>query len=122
MQLAVQVEYRDLRAVHIHDPPLTRRELARKAKVALEKANANLLGVVLNNVRADANVYRYYNEAYDPSFPAGLRNVGLRTMVFAVPDPYDKVEDIAPVWAMKPDIIATDRNDFFQYVALPQPF
>ena len=40
----------------------TRRELARKAKTALEKANANLLGVVLNNVKMDANIYRYYAE------------------------------------------------------------
>ena len=50
----------------------------------------------------------------------GLKYRGV--MVWAVPDPYDQVTDIAPVWAMNPDIIATDRNDFFQYVALPQPF
>lgn len=66
--------------------------------------------------------YRYYNEPYDPTFTQGLRDVGLRVMVWAVPDPFDAVDDIAPVWAMNPDIIATDRNDFFQYVALPQPF
>ena len=40
----------------------TRRDLARKAKAALDKANANLLGVVLNNVKMDANMYRYYAE------------------------------------------------------------
>ncbi len=66
--------------------------------------------------------YRYYNEPYDPTFTAGLRNVGLRVMTWAVPDPYEKVEDIAPVYAMNPDIIATDRADFYEYVAVPQPF
>jgi glycerophosphoryl diester phosphodiesterase len=69
--------------------------------------------------RATGISYRYYNEAFDPSFPAGLRNVGLRTMVFAVPDPVGKVEDIAPVWAMKPDVIATDRPDFMSYAEPP---
>ncbi len=66
--------------------------------------------------------YRYYNEPYDPTFTDGLRNVGLRVMTWAVPDPLDRVEDIAPVYAMNPDIIATDRNDFYEYVAIPQPF
>ena len=40
----------------------TRRDLARNAKATLDKANANLLGVVLNNVKMDANMYRYYAE------------------------------------------------------------
>lgn len=40
----------------------TRRDLAKKAKAALQKANANLLGVVLNNVKMDATIYRYYAE------------------------------------------------------------
>jgi len=40
----------------------TRRDFARKAKAILEKANANLLGVVLNNVRMDISLYRYYAE------------------------------------------------------------
>lgn len=66
--------------------------------------------------------YRYYNEPYDPTFTAGLRNVGLRVMTWAVPDPADHVEDIAPVYGMNPDIIATDRSDFYQYVTIPQPF
>ncbi len=66
--------------------------------------------------------YRYYNAPYDPTFTAGLRNVGLRVMVWAVPDPLDQVADIAPVWAMNPDIIATDRSDFFSHVALSPPF
>ncbi len=66
--------------------------------------------------------YRYYNEPYDPAFTEGLRNVGLRVMTWAVPDPFDRVADIAPVYAMNPDIIATDRADFYEYVPLPQPF
>ncbi len=40
----------------------TRRDLARKAKGMLQKANANLLGVVLNNVKMDTSMYRYYAE------------------------------------------------------------
>ncbi len=66
--------------------------------------------------------YRYYNEPYDPSFTDGLRNVGLRVMTWAVPDPLDRIEDIGPVYAMNPDIIATDRNDFYLHLAVPQPF
>ncbi len=66
--------------------------------------------------------YRYYNEPYDPTFTDGLRNVGLRVMTWAVPDPTDQVADIGPVYAMNPDIIATDRNVFYQYLAVPQPF
>jgi hypothetical protein len=66
--------------------------------------------------------YRYYNEAYDPTFTEGLRKVGLRVMTWAVPDPVDHVDDIAPVYAMNPDIIATDRNDFYLYVTVPEPF
>jgi len=38
----------------------TRREMAQRAKAVLEKVNANLLGVVLNNVKYDADVHRYY--------------------------------------------------------------
>ena len=40
----------------------TRRDLAKRAKVMLQKANANLLGVVLNNVKMDTSMYRYYAE------------------------------------------------------------
>ncbi len=40
----------------------TKRDLAKKAKVMLQKANANLLGVVLNNVKMDTTIYRYYAE------------------------------------------------------------
>jgi hypothetical protein len=29
----------------------------------LDKANANLLGVVLNNVKLDSSMYRYYADA-----------------------------------------------------------
>lgn len=43
----------------------TKRELAQKAKALLEKVNANLLGVVLNNVRYDASLHRYYAEPED---------------------------------------------------------
>jgi glycerophosphoryl diester phosphodiesterase len=66
--------------------------------------------------------YRYYNEPYDPTFTAGLRNVGLRVIVWAVPDPLDDVEVIAPVYGMNPDVILTDRNDFYEYAPPPQPF
>lgn len=38
----------------------TKRELAKKAKELLEKVNANLLGVVLNNVRYEAGLHHYY--------------------------------------------------------------
>ncbi|MBI2849172.1 MAG: CpsD/CapB family tyrosine-protein kinase [Chloroflexi bacterium] len=40
----------------------TKRDLAQKAKTLLDKVNANLLGVVLNNVRYDASLHRYYAE------------------------------------------------------------
>jgi capsular exopolysaccharide synthesis family protein len=43
----------------------TRRDLAKRAKAALEKANANLLGVVLNNVKLDTSIYGYYAEPGD---------------------------------------------------------
>ena len=39
----------------------TRREVASRAKGILEKANARVLGVVLNNARVDKNLYRYYS-------------------------------------------------------------
>lgn len=38
----------------------TRRELAQRAKGLLEKVNAPLLGVVLNNVKLEAKVHDYY--------------------------------------------------------------
>ena len=41
----------------------TRRELAKRAKAMLDKANANVLGVVLNNVKLDSSMYRYYADA-----------------------------------------------------------
>ncbi len=37
----------------------TRREVASRAKALLEKANANILGVVLNNARLDESLLRY---------------------------------------------------------------
>lgn len=40
----------------------TRRELAKKAKALLDKVNANVLGVILNNVKYDASLHRYYAE------------------------------------------------------------
>jgi non-specific protein-tyrosine kinase len=40
----------------------TRREMAKKARALLDKVNANLLGVVLNNVKYDASLHRYYAE------------------------------------------------------------
>ncbi|MBI5956453.1 MAG: CpsD/CapB family tyrosine-protein kinase [Chloroflexi bacterium] len=38
----------------------TKRDLARRAKLLLDKVNANVLGVVLNNVKLEASLYRYY--------------------------------------------------------------
>lgn len=40
----------------------TRRELAKKAKALLDKVNANILGVVLNNVKYDSSLHKYYAE------------------------------------------------------------
>lgn len=37
----------------------TKRELARRAKLQLDKVNARILGVVLNNVAADLTMYSY---------------------------------------------------------------
>jgi non-specific protein-tyrosine kinase len=42
------------------DAGATRRDLARRARAQLEKVNARLLGVVLNNVPLDTQVYGYY--------------------------------------------------------------
>ena len=38
----------------------TKRDYAKAAKARLEKVNANLLGAVLNNVRFDVSLHRYY--------------------------------------------------------------
>jgi len=38
----------------------TKRDLARRAKSLLEKVNARILGVVLNNAPLDRGLYRYY--------------------------------------------------------------
>ncbi|MGC4000182.1 MAG: glycerophosphodiester phosphodiesterase [Anaeromyxobacter sp.] len=67
---------------------------------------------------ADGISYRYTSEPLDPSFPAGLRNRGLRVIIWPVPDPQAKVEDIAPAWGMAPDVILTDRSDFLDYLEL----
>jgi protein-tyrosine kinase len=37
----------------------TKRDLARRAREQLERVNANILGVVLTDVRADSKLYRY---------------------------------------------------------------
>jgi non-specific protein-tyrosine kinase len=37
----------------------TKRDMARRAREQLERVNANLLGVVLTDVRGDENLYRY---------------------------------------------------------------
>ncbi len=39
----------------------TRREAANRAKAALEKANARILGVVLSNARLDSSLLRYHS-------------------------------------------------------------
>ena len=44
------------------DAGATRRDLARRARAQLEKVNARLLGVVLNNVPLDAQMYGYYGQ------------------------------------------------------------
>jgi len=41
---------------------VTKRELAKKAKDLLEKVNANLLGVVLNNVKYEVGPHYYYSD------------------------------------------------------------
>ena len=41
----------------------TKRDHAAKAKSLLEKVNANILGVVLNNVKLDQSLYQYYAES-----------------------------------------------------------
>ena len=46
--------------VLVVDAGATRRDLARRARAQLEKVNARLLGVVLNNVPFDSQVYSYY--------------------------------------------------------------
>jgi Mrp family chromosome partitioning ATPase len=40
----------------------TKRDHAQSAKTLLEKVNARLVGVVLNNVRFDTSLHRYYAE------------------------------------------------------------
>ncbi len=40
----------------------TKRELAKKAKALLDKVNANIIGVVLNNVKYDSSLHKYYAE------------------------------------------------------------
>jgi non-specific protein-tyrosine kinase len=40
----------------------TRRDMARRAKAQIEKVNARLLGVVLNNVRVDGEMVKYYGQ------------------------------------------------------------
>lgn len=38
----------------------TKREMAKKAKAALDKVNANIVGVVLNNVKYDTRMHHYF--------------------------------------------------------------
>ena len=69
--------------------------------------------------------YRYTNAPFDPSLPAGLRDRGLRVIVWPVPmfggSPLiARVEDIPPVWEMAPDVILTDMPDFYDYLPSPQ--
>jgi len=40
----------------------TRRETAGRARAILEKANARILGVVLENARVDTRIYRYFDD------------------------------------------------------------
>ena len=40
----------------------TKRDHAQRAKALLEKVNAHLLGVVLNNIKMDTSYYSYYTE------------------------------------------------------------
>jgi len=44
------------------DAGKTKRDHARRAKALLEKVNAHLLGVVLNNAELDLSLYQYYAE------------------------------------------------------------
>jgi len=38
----------------------TKREHAKKAKALIDKVNAHLIGIVLNNVKGEASLYQYY--------------------------------------------------------------
>jgi len=40
---------------------VTRREHAHRARAALDKVNARLVGTVLNNVKLDTSLYGYYS-------------------------------------------------------------
>jgi capsular exopolysaccharide synthesis family protein len=40
----------------------TRRDLARRAKMMLEKVGANILGVVMNNAQLERDYYKYYGQ------------------------------------------------------------
>jgi len=40
----------------------TKRDLAQKARLLLDKVNANLIGAVLNNVKFDSSLHHYYAE------------------------------------------------------------
>jgi non-specific protein-tyrosine kinase len=40
----------------------TKRDHATKAKTLLEKVNANIVGVVLTNIKAEPSLYRYYSQ------------------------------------------------------------
>lgn len=44
----------------------TKRDHAQKAKTLLEKVNAHLVGAVLNNVKIDTSLHRYYAEQKRP--------------------------------------------------------
>ncbi|MBI3978842.1 MAG: CpsD/CapB family tyrosine-protein kinase [Chloroflexi bacterium] len=45
----------------------TKREMARKAKQLLEKVNARLVGVVLNDVKYDTSLHHYFAEQESPA-------------------------------------------------------
>jgi non-specific protein-tyrosine kinase len=45
------------------DAGVTQRDAARRARAQLEKVNARVLGVVLNNVALDSRAYTYYERS-----------------------------------------------------------
>jgi non-specific protein-tyrosine kinase len=45
------------------DAGVTQRDAARRARAQLEKVNARVLGVVLNNVALDSRAYTYYEQS-----------------------------------------------------------
>lgn len=51
-------------AIMVLDAQFGDRNLAIKSKAALEQVNANIIGIILNNVRQEKSLYNYYHRSY----------------------------------------------------------